>query len=216
MKNTAACKVSGFLGAAALIVGCQTTDIHLRVLAPGEADLSGSTARMIIGDEPLCGGGLLYAGRTEPAGKLWIHTKSCGEVRLVVSRRHRRTVVRKLDTCEVRRLEVVLEPASPARAAGACGEVAQDFATAWVQLDHERARSFWARPEDYDQHVRPTANEAPYAIDFGPNEIQGDRCRIQITERNETGCDAAWQLELEQDSGSWRLRSMGYVPTEHP
>src|SRR5688572_23296453 len=154
--------------AVALLLGCQSTNIQLRVQVPGEADLSGSTARLITEDEPLCGGGLLFFGRTDAAGKLWVVTPACGEARLVVSRMGRRTSVQKLDTCDVSALEVVLGPAPPVRVAtDACSEVAQSFAAAWVENDHERARSFWANPEDYERHAREPSSEKPFAIDIG-------------------------------------------------
>jgi len=231
--NVAACKAWRSGAAVALLIGCQSTSFQLRVQAPGETDLSGSTARLIIEDEPLCGGGVLFFGRTDAAGKLWVVTPACGEARLVVSRLGRATSVQKLDTCDVQSLDVVLGPAPPARAAAdACSEVAQNFAAAWVENDHERARSFWQNPDDYPRHAREPANEKPYAIDIGPSELGGkgpaagtatvaeetppESCRVLITERYDGGCEFGWQLVLAAADGSWRLRSMGYVPPANP
>jgi hypothetical protein len=136
---------------------------------------------------------------------------------MVVSRAGRRTVVQKLDTCDVESLEIVLWPAPPARAAtGPCGAVVQDFLAAWVDAEHDRARAFWADPAGYERHARTASNEKPWAIDIAPSEVTGALCRVLATERYDLGCDFAWQLELEADEGSWRVRSMTYVPPVNP
>ena len=69
-----------------MLAGCRATSISLRVQAPGEADLAGSKVRLVFEDEPICGGGELYSGRTGPGGLLRVHTPACGEARMVVSR----------------------------------------------------------------------------------------------------------------------------------
>lgn len=202
---------------AGLLAGCQSTSIRLRVQAPGEADPAGSKVRLVFEDEPICGGGELYSGRTGPAGLLRVHTPACGEARMVVSRAGRRTVVQKLDTCDVESLEVVLWPAPPARAAtGPCGAVAQGFLAAWVDAEHDRARAFWSDPDGYERHARTPSSEKPWAIDFAPSELTGALCRVLATERYDLGCDFAWQLVLVAHEGSWRVRSMTYVPPVSP
>jgi hypothetical protein len=203
------------------LMACEATRISLHVRVPGAPDASGSNVRLVIKDEPVCGGGELFFGRPDPAGALRIHTPACGEARLVVAKAGRRTVVQKLDTCDVESLEVVLWPAPPARSAtGACGAVVNDFVAAWVDARHEQARSFWAASGGYERHARKTSDEKPWAIDIAPSELAGDRCRVLVTERYDIGCDFAWQLELEQEhepgGGTWRVRSMDYVPPSDP
>ena len=197
------------LGLAAL-AGCQNTWMLLHVRAPGDADLSDTNVRLIRDGEPVCGGGLLYFGRPDPAGKLRIHTPACGEMRLVVTRPGRSTMVRELDTCEVKSLDVSLDAVHAARVeSGSCEAVVSDFMSAWIDADNERARSFWLMPEAYEPYSRNATGAKPWAVDFASSALDGRTCRVVVTEYFETGCDLGWQIELEHSNDrGWGVHTL--------
>ncbi len=92
--------------------GCKTTSLGLKVRTPGSADAT-AQVRMVMPEGSACAAGLLFGGSTNADGVLSIHHKSCGDVRLIVSRRGHRTVEQRVDTCDVHGLEIVLWPARP-------------------------------------------------------------------------------------------------------
>jgi hypothetical protein len=194
----------------AWLVGCKSTHLVLQVRAPGHTDLADSIVRLIDDDQPICGGGLLFYGRTDPAGRIRVDTPACGAVQLVVTRRGHGTLVRAIDTCDVNRLDVTLQSAHVAGGgSGSCEAVASDFVSAWIAADHERARSLWLVPEAYEPFARNRAGEKPWAVDVAPAAVDDRTCRVAVTEYYDTACDFGGQLELERrDERGWGVRAL--------
>jgi hypothetical protein len=197
------------------LAGCQPTQLSLRVRTPGESQLNDTLVTLVIRDEPVCTGGILFFGRTDRDGLLSVHTPACGRARLVVARPGRRTVTRRLDTCETKSLEVVLWPAPPPRAPEApCGKVVHDFLLAWLRQDDETARSLWVHPNDYMPHRLQPTSEKPLATDVAESQLEDGVCGVRVTEFYASGCELARELQLEQRGGNWRIRWMEDVVPE--
>jgi len=199
------------------LVGCQPTQLSLRVRTPGESQLNDTLVTLVIRDEPVCTGGILFFGRTDRAGMLSVHTPACGHARLVVARPGRQTIIRRLDTCETRSLEVVLWPAAPPRAPEApCGKTVHDFLQAWVHHEDETARSLWVHPSDYTPHRLQPTSEKPWATDIAESELEDGVCGVRVTEFYASGCELAWRFALEQSGDNWRIRWMQDVAPAEP
>jgi hypothetical protein len=194
----------------AWLVGCTSTHLVLHVRAPGHTDLADSIVRLIDDDQPICGGGLLFYGPTDPGGRIRIDTPACGAVQLVVTRRGHGTLVRALDTCEVNSLDVTLQSARVAVGeSGSCEAVASDFVAAWIAADHDRARLVWQLPEAYEPFARTREGGKPWAVDVAPAAVDDRTCRVEVTEYYDTACDLGWELELSlRDERGWRVRAL--------
>jgi hypothetical protein len=190
--------------------GCQHTDIQLRVRTPGETDMTGTNVRLVIGDEPVCSGGVLYANRTDRDGALTVHTPACGPARLVVDRPGSRTDIRKLNTCEVSRLEVVLSPMpAPPVPSDPCGKVVYEFMQARSKGDVSGARALWLHPDELASDAfGPPSTASPSTDDVDAGTIVGNRCRVRATTLLEHGCGMVWRFELELSGGNWLIRSV--------
>jgi hypothetical protein len=198
---------AGLLLAASTLTACQTTRLSLRVRTPGEPALADTRVTLLIDDEPVCGGGVLFFGRTDREGLLKVHTPACGPSRLVVARPGRRTVIQKLDSCETKSLEVVLWPMSPQQLPGdACGRAAYDFLQARRSSDSEQARASWLHPDDYRAALQ-SAPSVPWATEVESTR-EGSGCRVRATELHDNGCEIVWRLELVQNGDRWLIRSM--------
>jgi hypothetical protein len=191
-------------------IGCKSTNMVLHVRAPGDNDLAGSIVRLIDDDQPICGGGLLFYGRTDPSGRIRIDTPACGAVQLVVTRQGRGTFVRPLDTCDVNSLDVTLQSAHAAGGErGSCEAVASEFVAAWIAADNERARSFWLAPEAFEPFARNSAGGKPWAVEVAPAAVDNGMCRVAVTEFYDTACDLGWQIELSmRDGQGWGVHAL--------
>jgi hypothetical protein len=196
--------------------GCKTTDLGLHIRTPHSADAT-AHVRMMLAEGSGCDAGLLFTGSTDRSGNLHIHTKACGDVRLVVSRRGSRSVQREIDTCDVHGLEVVLWPAPPPRVPDeACAQTAHQFLEAWIRRDDTAARALWAGPKDYASVARGAAHVEPWSVDVAPSNIEGQRCSVETRHFYEHGCDETWRVELEQLPEGWRVRGLELAEAAAP
>jgi hypothetical protein len=198
------------------VCGCQHTEIQLRVRTPGKTDMTGTNVRLVIADEPVCGGGVLYANRTDRDGALTVRTPACGPARLLVDRPGWHPDIRKLNTCEVSRLEVVLSPMPPPPVpSDPCANVVYQFMQARSRRDVSGARGLWQHPDELaSDALGPPGTTSPSTDYVDAGRIVGNRCRVRASTLLEYGCGLVWEFELELTGGNWLIRSVETSPAE--
>lgn len=180
--------------------------------------MTGTNVRLVIADEPVCSGGVLYANRTDRDGALTVHTPACGPARLVVDRPGSQTDIRKLNTCEVSRLEVVLSPLPPPPVpSDPCGKVVYDFMQARSKRDVSGARALWLHPDELASDAFGPPGTAWSSADYlEAGTIVGNLCRVRATSLLEHGCRIVWRFELALTGGNWLIRSMDQTSPAEP
>lgn len=179
--------------------------------------MTGTNVRLVIADEPICGGGVLYANQTERDGALTVRTPACGPARLLVDRPGWHPHIWKLNTCEVSRLEVVLSPMPPPPVpSDPCANVVYQFMQARSRHDVNGARALWQHPDELaSDALDPPGTTSPSTTDYvDAGTIVGNCCRVRASTRFEHGCGLVWAFELELTGGNWLIRSVETSPAE--
>lgn len=148
---------------------------------------------------------------TDELGRADVKARYCGQTKLYVAAQGYEPVVRSLDTCEVRAIDVALAKASVAVGGGA-GAVANRFVEAVASGDTSALRELLLDAATAPMYQTGGLREQgrPYAIRMIATH-PGPTTTVDLELLYDSGCRTVWRCLLKRDGASWRVAEIAKV-----